>query len=53
MTGNFGQIDGRCFVNFKGMVDTESDNTFAVVDVFADRLEIRGFGREASRTLKR
>ena len=51
--GNFGEIDGRCFVNFKGMVDTESDNTFAVVDVFADRLEIRGFGREASRTLKR
>jgi hypothetical protein len=33
------------------MVDTESENTFAIVDVHADRLEIRGFGREESRTL--
>jgi hypothetical protein len=51
--GNFAEIDGRAFVNFKGMVDTESENTFAVVEVFADRLNIRGFGREDSRVLKR
>lgn len=51
--GNFGELDGRAFVNFKGMVDTETQNTFAVVDVYPDRLEIRGFGREQSRTLKR
>ena len=51
--GNFATIDGRAFVNFKGMVDTESENTFAVVEVFSDRLDIRGFGREESRMLKR
>jgi predicted phosphodiesterase len=50
--GNYGEIDGRHFVNFKGMVDTESENTFAIVDVWPDRIEIRGFGREESRTLK-
>ena len=49
--GNYG-VAGAChFVNFKGVVDTESENTFAIVDVYADRMEIRGFGREDSRTL--
>lgn len=50
--GNYGEIDGRHFVNFKGMVDTENDNTFAIVEVWQDRIEIRGFGREENRTLK-
>ncbi|KRB50105.1 phosphatase [Rhizobium sp. Root708] len=49
--GNFGKLGGCYFVNFKGMVDTESENTFAVVEVWVDRLEIRGFGREDDRTL--
>ncbi|NLS02772.1 phosphatase [Rhizobium sp. P32RR-XVIII] len=49
--GNYGLNGGCHFVNFKGMVDTETENTFAIVEVFADRLEIRGFGREESRTL--
>jgi 3',5'-cyclic AMP phosphodiesterase CpdA len=49
--GNYGEIRGHHFVNFKGVVDTETENTFAIVDVYADRLEIRGFGREVSRTL--
>ncbi|WP_454848604.1 metallophosphoesterase [Rhizobium binxianense] len=49
--GNYGRVGACHFVNFKGMVDTENENTFAIVDVHADRLEIRGFGREESRTL--
>lgn len=49
--GNYGKVAGCHFVNFKGVVDTESENTFAIVDVHADRMEIRGFGREDSRTL--
>ena len=49
--GNFGEISGKYFVNFKGMVDTPTTNTFAAVDVFDDRIVIRGFGREESRTL--
>ncbi|MBB3135737.1 3',5'-cyclic AMP phosphodiesterase CpdA [Rhizobium pisi] len=49
--GNYG-VAGAChFVNFKGVVDTESENAFAIVEVHADRIEIRGFGREESRTL--
>ncbi len=49
--GNYGKVGDCHFVNFKGVVDTESENTFAIIDVHADRLEIRGFGREDSRTL--
>ncbi|MNL60742.1 hypothetical protein D3C87_1845810 [compost metagenome] len=40
------------FVNFKGMVDTPDQNTFAIADVFADRIVIRGFGREDDRVLE-
>ncbi len=49
--GNYGEIDGKHFLNFKGMVDTPDENTFAIADVYADRIEVRGFGREDSRTL--
>lgn len=49
--GNFGEVDGRPFVTFKGMVDTADENTFAIVTVFDDRIEIEGFGREESRVL--
>lgn len=49
--GNYGLLGGTHFVNFKGMVDTQHENTFAIADVHADRIEIRGFGREDSRTL--
>jgi hypothetical protein len=33
------------------MVDTPDENTFAIADIFEDRIEIRGFGREDSRSL--
>lgn len=50
--GNFGTLEGCHFLNFKGMVDTETENTFAIVEIWADRIEVHGFGREDSRTLK-
>lgn len=50
--GNYGEIAGKHFLNFKGMVDTPDQSAFSVVEVYADRLEIRGFGREENRTLK-
>lgn len=50
-TGNLGQLGKTWFVNFKGMVDTPDENAFAVVDIFSDRIEITGHGREESRTL--
>lgn len=49
--GNFGERNGKYFVNFKGMVDTPDTTAFSVVEVHADRLEIRGVGREENRTL--
>lgn len=50
--GNFGEIDGKYFMNFKGMVDTPTTSAYSVVEVHEDRIEIRGFGREENRTLK-
>jgi predicted phosphodiesterase len=49
--GNLGRHDKTWYVNFKGMVDTERDNAFAVVELYANRIEIIGHGREDSRTL--
>ena len=49
--GNYGQKQGIHYLTFKGMVETEEENTFAVVEVYSDRLEVKGFGREESRTL--
>lgn len=50
--GNYGVSGNTHFVNFKGMVDTPDQNTFAIADVFADRIAIRGFGREEDRVLE-
>jgi 3',5'-cyclic AMP phosphodiesterase CpdA len=49
--GNLGRDGSTWYVNFKGMVDTEHDNTFAVVEIHRDRIEIVGHGREESRSL--
>ncbi len=48
--GNYGRLDNRHFVTFTGMVDTEQ-TAYAVVDVYVDRLEIKGFGRQENMTL--
>lgn len=49
--GNYGELGGKHFVNFRGMVESEHDNAFARVDVFLDRIEILGQGVEPSRVL--
>ena len=51
--GNYGQQNDVHYLNFKGMVDTAEENTFAVVHAYEDRLEVEGFGREETRTLVR
>lgn len=50
--GNYGELDGKHFVNFKGMVDTPDTTAFSIVEVYPDRIEILGHGREENRTLK-
>lgn len=42
--------NGTNYVSFKGIVEKE-ENAYAVVSVFRDRLEIKGYGEEQSRTL--
>ena len=49
--GNYGERDGKHFVNFKGMVETPDQTAYALVEVHEDRLSIRGFGLEETRTL--
>ncbi|MEK6477534.1 metallophosphoesterase [Catalinimonas sp. 4WD22] len=49
--GNYGQKAQVHFLNFKGMVETEQENSFAIVEVFQDRLVVKGFGREENREL--
>lgn len=49
--GNYDKAGACHFVNFKGVADTETENAFAIVEVHPDHIEIRGFGREESRTL--
>lgn len=50
--GNYAMAGNGHFVTMKGMVDTPDQNAFAIVSVFANRIEIEGFGREQSRVLK-
>ena len=49
--GNYAFSDGIYFVNLKGMVETENENAFAEVTLSDDKISIKGFGREADRTL--
>ena len=49
--GNYGELGGKHFVNFRGMVEGEHDNAYARVDVYRDRIEIVGQGVEPSRIL--
>ena len=49
--GNYGEVAGRHFMNFKGMVDTATTSAYSVVEFHPDRLEILGRGREENRTL--
>jgi manganese-dependent ADP-ribose/CDP-alcohol diphosphatase len=49
--GNYGNYNMIHFVTFKGMVETESKNSFALVEVYNNKIWIRGFGREKSQIL--
>lgn len=49
--GNYGEISGRHFVNFKGMVETADTTAYATLEVHDDRIEMLGKGVEVSRAL--
>jgi manganese-dependent ADP-ribose/CDP-alcohol diphosphatase len=50
-TGNYGNFNMIHFVTFKGMVETESDNSFALIEVYRNKIWIKGEGREKSQIL--
>jgi manganese-dependent ADP-ribose/CDP-alcohol diphosphatase len=49
--GNYALKNGIHYLTLKGMVDT-LQTSYAVMHVYDDRLEVRGFGREENRTLE-
>ena len=48
--GGYGVVDGQHFLTLKGMVDTH-ESAYSVVNVYKDRLEISGFGRQKDMSL--
>lgn len=49
--GNYGNFNRIHFVTFKGMVETEDTGSFALVEVYPNKIWIRGSGREKSQIL--
>lgn len=49
--GNYGQYKNIHFVNVKGMVETEFESSFCLVQLSDDSIKIKGFGSEISATL--
>lgn len=49
--GSYGIMNKIHFVSFTGMVETERTNSYAIVDVYKNKMVIEGFGRETGRTL--
>ena len=50
--GNYAMQNGIHFITFKGMVDTETENAFAVVLFSEEKIEIDGYGREENNLIK-
>jgi manganese-dependent ADP-ribose/CDP-alcohol diphosphatase len=49
--GNYGNFNMIHFVTMKGMVETENVNSFAFVEVYKNKIWIKGSGREKSQIL--
>ena len=49
--GNYGEKSGIHYLTIKGMVDTLK-NSYGVVEVYEDRLVLKGFGRQEDREMK-
>ncbi len=50
-SGNYGWYSKIHFITLKGMVETKTGNSFCRVEVYQNRLLIKGYGREESRNL--
>jgi manganese-dependent ADP-ribose/CDP-alcohol diphosphatase len=50
-SGNYGNFNMIHFVTLKAMVETERNNSFSVVEVYGNKIWIKGTGREKSQIL--
>ena len=50
--GGYALKNGIHYLTFRGMIETPDRNAFAIVTLTGDRIEVRGFGRESSRSLE-
>jgi len=50
-TGNYGNFNKIHFITIKGMVETETSGSFALVEVYRNKIRIRGSGREKEQIL--
>ena len=46
--GNYSTLNKVHFVTFKGMVETKRENSFAVLEIYSDKIMVKGYGRENS-----
>jgi predicted MPP superfamily phosphohydrolase len=49
--GRYASHNGRHFLNLRGMVETADRTAYAIVEAYADRLVVHGFGLEPDRQL--
>jgi manganese-dependent ADP-ribose/CDP-alcohol diphosphatase len=49
--GGYAERKGVHYLTLKGMVDT-AETSYSVIEVYRDRLEVKGYGREGNRVLK-
>jgi manganese-dependent ADP-ribose/CDP-alcohol diphosphatase len=50
--GGYAERDGIHYVTFPGMVESQNENSYTVVNVYPNRLELEGAGSAPSRTLQ-
>lgn len=49
--GNYEKRNGIHYITFKGMVDTEHENSFAEITLSNNEIKINGYGREVTRRI--
>lgn len=49
--GNFGHYGNITFVTIEGMVETENENAYGIIDIYDNKINITGKGRVTSRQL--
>jgi predicted phosphodiesterase len=49
--GNYGIYGSAHFITFRGMVETPGINSFAIIRIYQNKIEISGYGRESNRII--